>query len=166
MQIVLHNLLDKPIYIYEYLHEGDLQDRFYNMFFEMQEFDLSNNYQNYILRFYQNALDGPRDFYDSLRHYDLPKKKLGPFLCDTLMLRMWDVTRGLGKGKYRFKVHLRVNTIQNTTPYSIKDDPLFTNPPDNDKIEYQESQWFYIYVQDEYITAPEYRNRISRSLSD
>ncbi len=93
------------------------------------------------MQYYQNPLLTIME--DSLRHYDLPKKRLSPFSSDTLRINLLDVAQGFYPGRYKFRAHLRINTIRDNKVYN--DEKNETAPPE-DKIEYYNSRWSYFVV--------------------
>lgn len=140
LNVVYQNKTKSSVEIYEYLSEGNMGDRFDNIFIEMQRLQ-GGEFKDYTMRYYQNPLLSRMD--DSLRHYDLPKKKLPALSSDTLSLNILNIAGSFTADKYRFKAHLRVKTIKNDTPYN--DPNLETSPPE-DQIEYVESKWIYFTV--------------------
>lgn len=129
-------LLTNHTKIYEYLSEGNLNDIFCNIYLDIQKYD-SGTFKSKTVRHYQNIFWNV--LVDSIRHYDIPKKNLGPYESDTLQINLLDVARGFEAGHYRCKAFLRVGSIRNNEPY---DDPLFEKPlPEEDKIIYCTSRW-------------------------
>ena len=117
--------------------------RFFNISIEAEKWKGKKYIPNH-LRFYQNPLLYRME--DSLRHFDLPKKKLPPFASDTLQLKILDIAKGFLPGKYRFKAFLRVQTIRDEREYNDKN---FETAPPMDKIVYVNSSWFYFVIKQE-----------------
>jgi hypothetical protein len=140
LQVAYRNNTKNAIGIYQYLQEGDIGDRFYNIYIEMQK-RKDGKFSRHAMRYYQNALQYSME--DSIRHYDLPKKELLPYSSDTIKLNLLNVTKDFLAGAYRFKAHLRVKTIKDESVYNDKN---FETAPPVDKIEYISSQWLYFNV--------------------
>jgi hypothetical protein len=141
--IEYQNNIGKPVDIYQYLEEGDMGDRFFNISIEMEKLK-EKKYYPHALRFYQNPL--LYNLEDSLRHYDLPKMKLSPYSSRVLDFNLLNSAKGFLPGKYRFKVYLRVETIRDGTEYNDKN---FETSPPMDKLKYINSKWFYFTVKKE-----------------
>jgi hypothetical protein len=140
LDVIYKNLNKKEIEIYKYVEEGYLQDRFFNINIEMER-QKDIKFSRYPIRYYKNPLlAGVKD---SLRHYDLPKKRLNSFSSDTLHLNLLSIANVFDSGYYRFRANLRVRTILDKTPYT---DPKLEKPPPEDKIEYITSKWFYFRI--------------------
>jgi hypothetical protein len=150
VSVVYKNLTNHSVDVYSYLEEGDRGDRFFNFNVEMEKFD-QKQFIYYPMRFYSNPLLYRME--DSLRHYDLPKKKLLSFASDTLSINLLTIGRMLPPGRYRFRAHLRVKTLPDTRAYN---DPNFETPPPSDEIIYVASKWFIFTVNRE-ISARSYR---------
>jgi hypothetical protein len=140
LQVIYKNSSNRSFDVYEDLDEGNRGDRFFNINIEMEKRQ-GKKFVYYPTRFYTNPMLSHVN--DSLRHYDLPKKKLLPLSSDTLMLNLLDIVKSLEPGEYRFKAYLRVKTIENRTPYN---DPEFITPPPFDEIIYFPSKWFVFNV--------------------
>ena len=140
LKVIYKNKTNRPVDIYRLLSEGNPGDRFYNIFIEMQKLD-STEYNRHSMRTYQNSMEMSME--DSLRHYDVAKKKLAPFRSDTLSINFMDIAGVFPPGKYRFKAHLRVKTIRDN---SIYNDPDFETIPPLDKPVYIASKWFYFTI--------------------
>lgn len=143
LKVVYKNNTNKEVSVYYVLEEGYKGDRFFNIAIEMEKLD-KKNYKRHPLRHYQSA--HASSLVDSLRHFDLPKKKLAPYASDTLALNILTVANSFLPGKYRFRAHLRVKTLRDNQEYN---DPTFETPPPEDTIEYVSSQWFYLTIQNE-----------------
>lgn len=145
-KVVYQNKQKKDIEIYQSLEEGDRGDRFYNIFIEVQKKE-NGVFHRYPIRYYRNAMQN--QISDStIRHFDLPKKKLKSLSSDTLTINLLKIAKVFDTGEYRFRGYLRVKTIQNTVPYN---DSTLETPPPEDKIEYRTSKWFYFAIK-KYIT--------------
>ena len=140
VSVIIKNKSNKNVDIYQYLEEGYLGDRFFNVHIEMQQLQ-EKEYKNLTLRYYKNPYLSRME--DSLRHYDLLKKQLQPLATDTLTLNLLAIKRSFMPGKYRFKVHLRTRTIEDSSEYH---DENFETAPPEDKIEYETSKWIYLTV--------------------
>jgi len=147
LQVVYKNNTNKSVDIYRGLKEGDKGDRFFNINIEMEKL-VHNKYTPHTMRYYTSHLLFSME--DSIRHFDLPQKKLPPYKSDTLRLDLLKVANSFMPGKYRFRAYLRVKTIRNEQVY---DDVRAETAPPMDEIEYTVSKWFYF-------TIPYYISRL------
>jgi len=147
LQVVYKNNTDRSVDVYKDLEEGDRGDWFFNSTIEAQKL-IQKKYRPRVLRTYISPFLFSIE--DSLRHYDVPKKKLLPYASDTLKLDLLKVASSFMPGKYRFRAYLRVKTIRDDRVYNDKNGE--TEPPE-DTIVYTVSQWFYFIV-------PKYISRI------
>lgn len=140
--VVYKNLLNRPIYVYDKLSSGDLNDRFHNINIELQK-EEKGNYVSVIGMYYKPNPD--LYFADSLRHYDLPKDRQPSFGIDTLTFDLYRLGAGFEAGKYRLKIYLRSQTILDNTVYHY--DPTGSSMPPLDTIKYISSNWIYFETQ-------------------
>lgn len=141
MSIICKNLTNRSVDTYRYLESGWWNDVLSNLHIEIQR-EINGSFRRI------GHSDGQPMLYaelvDSLRHYDLPKKKLKPFQSDALKIKLLDEVGFLDVGWYRIKAHLRIKTVQDNTPHE-KDD-LDSVPP-QDSIIYKSSEWMYFRVE-------------------
>ena len=140
IKIAYENITNRDILIYKELSEGYLDDRFHNINIEMQKL-VKGKYVNDILRFQENGNE--YSLVDSIRHYDLVKIRYTPHSIDTLTLDLFDIGAGFEKGKYRFRSHVRIETIRDNREYI---DETLSLPPPRDTIRYITSDWIYFTV--------------------
>lgn len=76
---------------------------------------------------------------DSLRHFDLPKKKLAAFSSDTLLHDIFEFYNYYKPGKYQLKVYLRVKTIPDLSIFDDTTGEKGQMPFDT--LVYLESDW-------------------------
>lgn len=134
--LLIKNISKDSVYAYKYLEEGNLSDNLANFSYDL-EIREDSGYKNAKWRYYTTRRDAGS--FDSLRHFDLPKKLIGPQSIDTLSFELLS-QGGLNKGVYRFRAHLRVSEIRNNTIYT---DSKFETEPPYDIINYITSEWFY-----------------------
>lgn len=152
LSVEYRNKVSSPVEVYQYLDEGDKGDRFYNINIEMEKLK-GTKYFPHAMRFYQNAFLYRME--DSLRHYDLPKMKLPAYTSHTIRYNLLKSAKGFLPGNYRFKIHLRVETIRDDAEYNDKN---FETPPPMDKLKYVSSKWFCFAVKRE--IAPNIRKDV------
>lgn len=133
LKIFFRNKTNRSILIYSQLREGRLGDHLTNIYIECEVLR-NREYHPKSLRYYQSI-----GYKDSLRHFDMPKKKLLPYASDSIELNLLDIS-GLDKGEYRFRAHLRSKTEQNNEVYNADNYDL---APPQDRLYYITSDWFY-----------------------
>lgn len=139
IKIAYHNIARRPILVYRRLAWGF--ERFSNMDVVVEK-QMDGKYLQQSMPTYKIMPE--RLTADSLRHYDLPKKKIAPFQSDTLMFDLLRLMWHFDPGYYRIKTSLRIQTIQDTTEYH--QDPTGATSPPEDKLKYITSDWIYFTV--------------------
>ena len=138
LHIVTKNLTSRTIRVYRELEEADKEDRFGNIFIDMQKMK-DGQYKRHPMRTYRNAFE----YDEAHRHYDIDRKELAAFKSDTLILNVLQVSKGFFKGSYRFKAYLRIQTIPDNKPYDYS---KAEEVPPMDTLKYINSSWIYFTI--------------------
>jgi hypothetical protein len=138
IKIVSANISRRPIYVYEHLTQGDLNDRFRNVNMILEK-EVNGKYLAETKNSYR--ISNEALVADSLRHFDLPKKQISSLTHDTLLFNLLKLNGYFDAGNYRVKINLRIQTIRDTTEYH--QNPDGSNYPPEDKIKYVASDWIY-----------------------
>ncbi|MFT3824164.1 MAG: hypothetical protein QM731_09600 [Chitinophagaceae bacterium] len=141
LKVIYHNNNNHAVDIYNAFTDGDLGDRFANISIKTEKLKGEKYVRDRVVYYCSSPFSYSDE--DSLRHYDLPKRKLAAYATDTIPFNLLSVGGSFVPGKYRFKVHVRVKTIRNNTPYKVNDGSRL--PPEDD-IKYLASGWLYLTV--------------------
>jgi len=133
LRVVYKNLTDRDVMIYRELKEGVAYDPYYNVVIRLER-KVNGRFQNYVTSFGDPIASDTTDRIGSLRHVDMPKKKLAPFATDTLALDLMANHSLIDTGEYRLSARLKIRTIRNNDPRKYDD------------IIFRSSGWIYFRV--------------------
>lgn len=136
LQVVYRNNTSREIDMYRELRESDHGYNWGNIVFEIKN---TGNREWGYRSACAPAISQEFFLTDSLRHFDLPKKKLAPFSSDTLQSDLMEYFPHYPPGNYQVKAFLRVKTIPDQTVYDDPNGEKGQMPYDT--IVYLESDW-------------------------